>query len=60
MTNIKQTQAAIVRLRQDAIARGMSELAIAYGWSAIRLGAERIDELAAYRELGQSWAAGRR
>ena len=29
-------------LRNDAIARGMLELAITYGWSMLRLGDERI------------------
>lgn len=30
----------IIRLRTDAIDRGLTELALAYGWSAIRLGEE--------------------
>lgn len=29
---------ALMRLRDDAIARGMQELAIAYGWNAMALG----------------------
>jgi hypothetical protein len=34
---------AIRRLHQDALARGMHELAVAYGWSALRLGVEDIE-----------------
>ena len=38
--------AAICRLREDASTRGMAALAIVYGWSALRLGQEAVDEAA--------------
>lgn len=34
---MKEVKDSICALREDAIARGMQELAIVYGWSAIRL-----------------------
>lgn len=34
----------IKMLRDDAIARGMLDLAIVYGWTLIRLNQESIDE----------------
>lgn len=33
----------MMRLRADAIERGMTELALTYGWSAIRLGFEALE-----------------
>jgi hypothetical protein len=38
--NDKQVMLTMKRLRADAIERGMQELAITYGWSAIRIGCE--------------------
>lgn len=43
MEDIKDQKAALAtlqKLRNDALARDMSDLAIAYGWSMIRLGQE--------------------
>jgi hypothetical protein len=42
MSDIKECAArnSMIKLRGDAIDRGMTELAVAYGWSAIRLGGE--------------------
>ena len=40
MTPTKQEYETLKRLRSDALDRGMHELAIAYGWSAIRVGEE--------------------
>lgn len=44
---------SLTLLRQDAIERGFQELAIAYGWSIIELGADRLksmtDEIASSR-----------
>lgn len=37
----------IMRLRKSALQHGMEELAITYGWSAIRLGNEILAELEA-------------
>jgi hypothetical protein len=45
--NLKHILGIITALRKDAIARGMNELAMAYGWSAIRLGEELIFQLKA-------------
>lgn len=39
------------RLRNDAIERGMQELAIVYGWSAIRLGQELLQRQLTQIEL---------
>ncbi len=38
--------ATVCKLREDASARGMAALAIVYGWSALRLGQEAVDEAA--------------
>ena len=35
---------SIMALRADAMSRGMTELALVYGWSAMRLSAERLTE----------------
>lgn len=34
----------ILKLRADALRRGMYELGLAYGWSAIRMGGEILDQ----------------
>jgi hypothetical protein len=34
----------MIKLRQDAIQRDMKELVVVYGWSAIRLGIEVLEE----------------
>ena len=34
---------SIGKLRRDAIKRGMQELAIAYGWSEIRMKEEKLE-----------------
>lgn len=40
MSDETEIRRAMILLRQDAIERGMDDLAIVYGWSAIRLGSE--------------------
>lgn len=35
-------QASMIRLRQDALASNMPDLAIVYGWSAIRISGEIV------------------
>jgi len=50
--NLKNMVGVITALRKDAIARGMDELAMAYGWSAIRLGGELIVQLKAQKVTG--------
>ena len=42
--NKEATLRSLKMLRQDAIDRGMSDLAIVYGWNAIALGAEILQE----------------
>ena len=42
MTNTDHIERAIGKLRADAIERGLSDLAIAYGWSQIRLREELL------------------
>jgi hypothetical protein len=42
MSEAKQLQRALLSLRQDAIRRGLKELAICYGWSVIRIGEELL------------------
>ena len=37
---LKAQYAAMLRLRQDAIDRGMYDLAIVYGWSAMQHGVD--------------------
>ena len=37
---MREIRWTLIRLREDAIARRMFDLAEAYGWSAIRLGSE--------------------
>ena len=39
---MKDAAHSVGRLRVDALSRGMDELAIAYGWSQIRLNEEKI------------------
>ena len=39
---VKDIRDMLLMLRQDALDRGMQELALAYGWSAIRIGMERL------------------
>lgn len=41
-TALQERRNMLLRLRLDAVARGLFELAEAYGWSAIRLGDELI------------------
>ncbi len=41
MTSERET---ILKLRADAIERGDIDLAIVYGWSAIRMGAQELPE----------------
>jgi hypothetical protein len=36
--------ATMERLREDAVERGLRDLAIVYGWSAIRIGQEAVAE----------------
>jgi hypothetical protein len=40
----KPVYATVRRLQDDAIERGLHDLAVAYGWSALRIGQEAIDE----------------
>lgn len=40
MIELLKLRETLLRLRTDAVERGMMELAIAYGWSAIQLGSE--------------------
>lgn len=53
MTDMRRPAEQIWRLRQDAIERGMQELAIAYGWLALRIEKEIIGRMIADR-LGLS------
>jgi molybdate-binding protein len=46
---------AFLMLRQDAVDRGLCDLAILYGISYIRLSQEFIDLLIAYERLKQEW-----
>lgn len=50
-------QTSLIRLRQDAKERNMPDLAIAYGWSAVRISGEIVIEaskvLEAEREANQ-------
>jgi hypothetical protein len=39
---MKEAYLSMLKLRADAIERGMLDLAIVYGWAAMRLGAELI------------------
>lgn len=43
---------AIKLLRNDALDRGMKDLAICYGWTLIRLEQERVDHV--LREIQQN------
>jgi hypothetical protein len=44
MPCIKDQLAMFLKLRNDALSRGLQELAIVYGWTAMRLGQELCDE----------------
>lgn len=39
---MEQERAAMIALRDDAMRRGMPDLAIVYSWAAIRLGIELL------------------
>ena len=44
---------SIILLREDALARGMQELAIVYGWSLLRLKGEQIIASAQFKLLSK-------
>jgi len=47
----KNVYEAIKALRRDALERGMQELTLAYGWSAIRLGEQVLNRKMTETEL---------
>jgi hypothetical protein len=50
---LKKSVNVLLFLREDALARGMKDLAIVYGWSAIKLKCEVLNELVKFEHARQ-------